>query len=225
MIFGRTFKRRTDAITVAMAPKHPTGIDVLDRMLDGGLPAGSVIAFTASPASQSELILYELTAARRTLYVTTQRSPESIHDAISRTRSRVGQPNIQGVPGDTPLDHVKDLVRMLPENSNLIIDPVDTLERIDDSRYINFLNSLQTHMINTGSLAFLHCLEGRRVPAARDVTEYVADVVFGLETTVKSDSVENRLTVPKFRGGRAMDEPIKLELRDTVAIDTSRDIA
>lgn len=208
-----------------MVRKLPTGIDVLDRMLDGGLPAGSVIAFTASPASQSELILYELTSSRRTLYLTTRRSPESIHDAFERTNARVGRPNIEDVPRDSPLDHVKDMVRMLPEQSNLIIDPVDPLEGVGSTRYTNFLNSLQTQMINTDSLAFLHCIEGRAVPDERDITEYVADVVFGLDTSVRGDAVENRLTVPKFRGGRAMDEPIKLELRDTVAIDTSRDIA
>jgi hypothetical protein len=53
----------------------------------------------------------------------------------------------------------------------------------------------------------------------------MADVVFDLETRVGSDTVENRLTVPKFRGGRALPEVIKLELEDGVDIDTSRDIA
>lgn len=208
-----------------MAKKLPTGIGVLDRMLDGGIPGGSIVALTASPASQSELILYELTRARRTLYITTRRSPEAIHDAFERTETRVGKPNIQGVPGDAPLDHVKDMIRTLPEESNLIIDPIDTLEQIGSRRFTAFLNGLQTQMINTGSIAFLHCIEGRAIPAERDITEYIADVIFGLDTTVTGDSVENRLAVPKFRGGRAMEEPIKLQLRDTVSIDTSRDIA
>ncbi len=203
----------------------PTGIGVLDRMLDGGIPEGSIVALTASPASQSELILYEMTNARRTLYVTTRRSPEAIRDAFERTNTEVGQPNIQGVPGDAPLDHVRDMVRTLPEGSNLIIDPIDTLEELGSNRYTAFLNGLQTQMINTGSIAFLHCIEGRAIPKQRDITEYVADVIFGLETRISGDSLENRLAVPKFRGGRAMDEPIKLELRDSVSIDTSRDIA
>lgn len=203
----------------------PTGIGVLDRMLDGGIPEGSIVALTASPASQSELILYEMTNARRTLYVTTRRSPEAIRDAFERTDTEVGQPNIQGVPGDAPLDHVRDMIRTLPEGSNLIIDPIDTLEELGSNRYTAFLNGLQTQMINTGSIAFLHCIEGRAISKQRDITEYVADVIFGLETRISGDSLENRLAVPKFRGGRAMDEPIKLELRDSVSIDTSRDIA
>lgn len=224
--FGTMFLPQNSGRDVgAMVEKLPTGIGVLDRMLEGGIPEGSVIALTASPTSQSELILFELTAARRTLYITTRRSQEAIHDAFERTNTHVGQPNIQSVPGDAPLDHVKDLIRTLPDGSNLIIDPIDPLEQLGTARYTAFLNSLQTQMINTGSLAFLHCIEGRAIPAERDITEYVADVIFGLDTTVSGDSVDNRLAVPKFRGGRAMDEPIKLELRDTVSIDTSRDIA
>ncbi len=208
-----------------MAGRLPTGIDVLDRMLDGGIPAGSVIAFKAQPSSQSELLLYELTAARRTLYLSSKRSSAAIRDALERANTRVGNPNIQEIEPDTPLDHANHHVRALPEECNLIIDPMDPLEASETTRYQNFLNNLQTHMINTESLAFLHCLEGRSVPAERDTTEYVADVVFDLETTIRGDSIVNRLSVPKFRGGRALDEPIKLELSERVSVDTSRDIA
>ena len=208
-----------------MVRKLPTGIDVLDRMLEGGIPTGSVVVLTANPASQVELILYELTAARRTLYLTTMRSEAAVQDALDRVNTRVGQPNIQGLAADAPLDHANQQIRMLPEESNLIIDPLDPLEEAPRARYQHFLNTLQTHMINTESVAFLHATSGRREPDQRDTTEYMADVVFQLETSVRGDAVVNRLTVPKFRGGRAMDEPIKLELRERVSIDTSRDIA
>lgn len=208
-----------------MASKLPTGIDVLDRMLEGGIPAGSVVAFTADPASQAELILYELTAARRTLYLSTLRSAEAVRDGLDRSGTRVGNPNIQSLPGDAPLDHAYEQIRTLPEMSNLIIDPIDPLERASPERFRHFMNGLQTQMVNTESIAVLHGMTGRDTPDTRDVTEYMADVVFDLDTSVRGDSVVNRLTVPKFRGGRAMDEPIKLELRERVSIDTSRDIA
>ena len=53
----------------------------------------------------------------------------------------------------------------------------------------------------------------------------MADAVFDLETSVRGTDLVTRLSVPKFRGGSALTETIKLELTDTVAVDTSRDIA
>lgn len=203
----------------------PTGIDVLDRMLGGGIPPGSVVAISAKPASQSELILYELTAARPTLYLSTIRSRASVADAIDSARTRVGDPHIQDLGMDAPLDHAHRQIQALPEGATLIIDPVDPLESVGKPRYGHFLNELNTQMKNTGGVAYLHAIEGRATPEQRDLTEYMADVVFRLETELRGDNLENRLAVPKFRGGPAMDEPIKLELRDRVSIDTSRDIA
>jgi len=209
-----------------MAGRLETGIDVLDRKLNGGLPPGSMVAFTASPASQSELLLYELTAARGTLYLTTERSDQAVRDAIDATPAEVGDPTVRDISGSEPLDQANRLIRALPEGANLVIDPMNVLERREPTRYRNFLNELQTHMVNTGSIAVLHCLDGATdAPRNRDTTQHMADVVFDLETRTNGTDMENRLSVPKFRGGRALTETIKLELADQVAIDTSRDIA
>ncbi|UIO98861.1 transcriptional regulator [Halobaculum sp. CBA1158] len=208
-----------------MAERLPTGIEVLDRRLDGGIPAGSIVLFSADPASQSELLLYELTAARATLYLTTLRSDQAVSDALDRTRSRVGDPTVRDVGGDAPLDAANRLVGALPEGANLVIDALDPLERSERARYRRFLSELQTAMVNTGSVAFLHAMKGGDEPANRAVTEHVADVVWDLDTQIRGSDVVNRLAIPKFRGGRALDETVKLKLEERVAIDTSRDIA
>jgi KaiC/GvpD/RAD55 family RecA-like ATPase len=202
-----------------------TGIDVLDRELNGGIPAGSVVALLAPPASQAELLLYELTVPRRTLYLTTERSMEAVRDAFDRTAAPTGSPDVRHVDGEAPLDTANRLVEALPEGATLIVDPADVLERQTPARYRRFLNALQTAVVNTGGLAVLHCLDGTDPPAQRDTTLYMADVVFSLDTRIGGESVENRLAVPKFRGGSALQETIKLELAERVMIDTSRDIA
>jgi KaiC/GvpD/RAD55 family RecA-like ATPase len=208
-----------------MAGRLPTGISVLDREIEGGLPAGSIVFLKADPASQSELFLYELTNARPTLYLTTVRSDQAVEDAISRAKTRTGSPTVRDVGGDAPLDRANRLVGTIPEESTLIVDIVDALERSDRGRYRRFLNELQTTMVNTGGVAILHGMKGDNTPDHRDVTEHVADVVFDLRTNVSTAEIENRLVIPKFRGGRALREPIKLQLAEEVRIDTSRDIA
>jgi len=209
-----------------MANPLPTGIDVLDRKLGGGLPAGSMVALTADPASQAELFLYELTATRGTLWLSMDRSAEAVRDSIENTPARTGDPTVRHISGEAPLDNAGKLVSALPETSNLIVDPLDVLESQEPpSRFRSFMNDLQNHVVNTGSLGILHCLEGRSVPPLRDTTEHFADVVFHLQTNIKGDEVENKLAIPKFRGGRAPSDIIKLDLVERVSIDTSRDIA
>jgi len=202
-----------------------TGIPVLDRQLDGGFPAGSIVLLSAPPASQSELFLYDFTAPRRTLYLTTLRSEESVHDSFVDTTSHVTVPKIMELGADAPLDEANQLIGMLPEESTLIIDALNPLEEQDHNRYRFFLNQLQRHLQNTDSVAILHALSGQYIPESRDMTEYMADIVFDLQTTVRGNEVINKLAVPKFRGGRALEDTVKLKLTEAVTIDTSRDIA
>ncbi len=209
-----------------MTDRLRTGIDVLDRKLDGGIPAGSMVALSASPASQAELFLYELTATRGTLWLSLNRTAEAVTDSIENTPTETGDPTVRHISGEAPLDNASKLISALPETSNLIVDPLDVLESQEPpSRFRSFMNDLQNHIFNTNSLAIMHCLEGRDVPPLRDTTEHFADVVFHLETSISGDEVENRMSIPKFRGGRAPSDTIKLDLVEEVSIDTSRDIA
>ncbi len=202
-----------------------TGIEVLDRKLDGGLPPGYVVAFTAEPASQSELLLYELTAARGTLYVTTERSTDAVRYAVDQSPSAVGNPTVRHVAGDDPLVEARRLIDALPDGANLIVDTMDVLERTDVDDYVAFLNDLKVRMLETGSIAVLHCLKGDSEPANRSRTFHAADAVFDLRTAVSGTDLENVLAIPKYRQGGQPTETIKLELTEEVAIDTSRDIA
>jgi len=209
-----------------MVSRLQTGIDVLDRKLGGGIPEGSIVALEAAPASQAELFLYEITATRGTLFLSLDRTAEAVSNSIDQSPTMTGDPTVRHISGEAPLDNAGKLISALPESSNLIVDPLDVLEEQEPpSRFRSFMNDLQNHIVNTGSLAWLHCLNGRSVPPVRDSTEHFADVVFRLDTRVAGDQVENQLAIPKFRGGRAPTDVIKLNLSEEVSIDTSRDIA
>ncbi|MFW5938745.1 MAG: RAD55 family ATPase [Halanaeroarchaeum sp.] len=208
-----------------MPERVSTGVEVLDRELAGGLPKGSIVAFQAPPASQGELLLYELTRPRPTLYLTTDRTEDAVADAFRNTRAPTGSPDIRYVSGEDPIDAVRRAFRSAGEETTVIVDPVDGLERTTRSRYETVLNELANHMENTGSIAILHCLSGSNTPTLRETTQHMADVVLDLRTEVKSGVIENRLAVTKFRGGRVPPETIKLDLTERVRVDTSRDIA
>lgn len=201
------------------------GVTALDRQLDGGLPPGSVVAYSAPAASQSELLLYELTRTRTTLYLSTDRSEDAVADALEKATCPTGSPEIRFVPGDAPLENARRMIRSVGEETNVIVDTCDLLERADRGRYQRFLNEVSNHMQNTGSLAVFHCMERNDGPPLRATTQHMADVVFELDRRHNGSEIETRLSVPKFRGGRALTETIKLELEERVRVDTSRDIA
>jgi KaiC/GvpD/RAD55 family RecA-like ATPase len=208
-----------------MPERLSTGVDVLDRELGGGVPAGTVVAYEAPPASQGELLLYELTRPRPTLYLTTDRTEQAVRDAFEATNAPTGDPEFGYIPGADSLENARRAFRSVPEQSTVIIDPADALERADRSRYENFLNELGNHMRNVGGVAILHCLDTDHETPLRGTTQHMADVVFDLSVREEGGEVETRLSVPKFRGGSALEAPIKLNLAERVQVDTSRDIA
>lgn len=207
-----------------MKTRLSTGIGVLDRELGGGIPEGSMVAFVAPAASQSELFLHELTTARKTLYLTADRTEDAVRDALESSNAPTGDPRIRFVAGDSPLDNARRLFRTAGEGAGLIIDPINPLETVEVARYRKFLNDLGNHLQNTGGLGVLHCL-GDRETETRTVTEHMADIVFKLYVDRSGTDLDAQLGVLKYRGGRAPEETIKLDLEEQVQIDTSRDIA
>ncbi|GGN92559.1 MULTISPECIES: RAD55 family ATPase [Haloarcula] len=201
-----------------------TGIDVLDRKLNGGVPPGSLALLSADPASQSEQFLYELTTPRRTVYVTTARSQRAIRVAMENAGGTLDTTDVYAI-GERPLKETYQVIRDSPAQSTIVVDTVDMLETGNTQEFLHFLNDVRDELSEKGSFAVMHGLDGRQVPVQRDVTEYLADIIFELSTEVRGESIENRLIVPKFRGGAPFDETVKLELTQEVAIDTSRDIA
>lgn len=205
--------------------KLETGIDILDRQLDGGIPSGSIVALVAPPSSNAELLLYQLTSPRRSLYLTTVRSAAGVRDGLRMTDAPTGDPTVRELTGAEVLDQANRAIGRLSEEMTLVIDPLDPIEDRELSRFVTFMNDLQNHLQNTGGFGVLHCLDDGNDPANRRYTLHAADVVFDLQVEVRGTSVVNRLTIPKNRGGKPIPVEIKLELIDEVAVDMSRDIA
>ncbi|WP_144799136.1 RAD55 family ATPase [Halorubrum depositum] len=205
----------------------PTGISVLDREFGGGIPSGSVVALKADPASQSELILDRFARVRECRYLTTVRSVDAVEANLTLAdgEDEDDRTVVRDAGGEDPFSAALDAAAELPDGGTVVVDSVEPLEARDRGEYGAFLEDLRRHVDDVDGLAVLHALKGEGPDRNRVVTEQVADVVFDLRTTVTGTEIANRLVVPKFRGGAALEEPLKLKLTDSVSVDTSRDIA
>lgn len=194
----------------------PTGIDRLDRRLGGGLAPGSIVALTGEPASQSEQFLYGATAPRGTLYLSTERTAANVSRAIESSSVESGNPTIRHLSGSEPLEDAATMIDKLPDGATLVVDLVDALERHDRLAYVTFLNELKERMVETGSIAFLHCLDGADRPDNRSTTVHAVDAVFDLQMAVSGigTDVEHYLSIPKFRHDSAFTETIELDFEE-----------
>lgn len=202
-----------------------TGIESLDRKLDGGFPTGSIVAIAARPEGQSELVLGEFIDGQTVTYLTVERDPDTIaryHDACDISCDEI---EVHRLDSDDPLADAQRHLDDLTEPTIVVFDPIRSLERQPEPSYTEFLHELSDYVIETDSIAYLHCIEGNESAGQHDLTMYLADVVILLETDTSGDRVETTLCIPKLRGGDALEDVIKLDLSGEVDIDVTRKIA
>lgn len=175
-----------------------TGVEPLDRCLDGGLVPGSIAAVVGEPDGHAETLLHRLTTTRGTLYLSTDRPAGLVRAALSAGGEPTGSPAVRTVGAD-PLEDATELLADLPSGANLVVDPADVLEALDRDAYLEFLWTLKERMLETDGVAVLHCIEGEHQPANRQVTERVADAVIEMSGVRDGTALEGHATVRKFR--------------------------
>lgn len=205
-----------------MTDRLSTGSEVLDRYLESGLPPGTLVALTAPPDTQSELFLQALAGERQTFYLSAVRPTEEVVETLDLHHSELTV--LQKDPEAFLTEPEASLEQIEPQ-SNVIIDPVNGFEAGPRGQYVGFLNALKEYLRTTESVGLLHCIDAESNPILRSLTLNRADLVWRLHLTLTTLTVDTRLIISKFRGGKAVREPIKLRLTDNVQIDTSRDIA
>jgi len=231
------------------AEQISTGNQILDRRLAGGLYTGSLLAIRTSPASQSEAILYTLMKERPTLYISTVRRQDAIERDLERIATaemdfevaavgkqlKMDSEMVKKITGSRSLtagygqqsdilDEVYELLQSLDAGANVIIDPVNTLERFDDEeKYRTVLNELKERVMEVGGLGVLHCISHDGAPMHRETTLTIADTVWTLEHISRAQEKYN-LTVSKNRGEPVAREKLELFLDRYVQIDDTRNV-
>lgn len=193
----------------------PTGMPELDRKLHGGVPPGSLVAFTAPPDTQAELFLEQVARSNESRYVTTLRDGATVADRLPEATVTAATDDDLLADPDGSLE--------VPEGGCLVVDAVTGLERTEDE-YRRFLEVAADRCRSADGVVLLHAHDVERNPSQRWLTLARADVTMRLSLVVNPLAVETRLAVTKNRHGAALTEPLKLRFTDHVSIDSSRDI-
>lgn len=72
-----------------------TGIDKLDRLLEGGIPNGFTTVVLGSPGSSIEILVKQIASAGKSLYISTEETKDEICETLRRFRWP--EPNIEFV--------------------------------------------------------------------------------------------------------------------------------
>lgn len=236
-------------------PVRSTGIDILDRVLDGGLPAGSVVLMSVDPRSMAEAFLYQFSAVRKTHYFATSRRPAHIAQNITDMNFDTENVSFVDVYSQYYLDAygeqaegVGDLLkdreiidfteRQLkgirdghsdkPDTEfNLIFDNFSFFLQLNapPARLLRLMNQVYEISKQTKALTYLYLLRGSHPESLQNDIMNVCDAIFHIDSERVGEKITHKLTIPKIRGRPSSTVILRFKVADGIRIDTSRDIA
>ena len=248
-----TIKQPIDAGVVAHAPViKSTGIAVLDRNLEGGLPAGSVVYMSVDSKSMSEVFLYQFTQARKTYYTVTGRRPRYVAWDVQNMGYDISNIEFIDVYSEYYITAQGDLVdnvgneyvdKQITEfminnlqdiqieeelgDINIIVDTISFFLglNINTGEIKKLMNVIYETTKETNGLTYLYGLKETHDHSLENQVINSCDAVFDVELYRGSDEVTSRLTIPKIRGRSPVTDMLKFRIGDGIQIDTSTDIA
>ena len=226
----------------------PTGMNLLDRTLNGGIPKGSLVYFSADPKAQPEVFLFEFTTPRKTYYFTTNHDPVHIcrhmaelnfssdqiefidvHDEYYNNIYISSQDNAEADRRviefiDSRLDEIysnsTESFTIIFDNFSFLIDL-----GVDITILKRLLDKVYDLVIDRDSTCILMMIKGVHPERIENIFQTYCDTIFNIESDMKGDKISNKLSIPKIRGMAPVTEYIRFKIIDRVYIDTSRDIA
>ncbi len=235
-------------LTVTSPGNRSTGIDILDKKLDGGLPEGSLVCIYANPISMPEVFLYQFATVVKTYYFTTSRPAEYVKDNIVNLglsadkvefidvfsqyyMNDYGQFVVVDAYRDKEVFDFMDrhLNRILEtkEKYNVIIDTFSFFLRLDVPIGMKewLINKLYVHSKQSNNIYYIYMMKNVHPPDIVNMVLDISDVIFDIDTERLGDRMSSKLAIPKIRNKTPMLETFKFYISEGVQIDTSRDIA
>jgi len=227
----------------------PTGIVLLDRRLDGGLPAGSFVCVYANPLAMPEAFLYQFATVLKTYYFTTSRPAKFVKQDMEKLRldtsfvtfvdvyeqyylNEYGQFIVEDRYRDKEIfDYVDDrLSRIAEEESgeyNVIIDSLSFFLNLNTDWGLKdwLINKLYTLAKEKGVVVYCHLIKNLHPVDVVNKVLDISDVVFDIEVERVGERLVSKFAVPKLRGKRPVTEYFRFYVEEGIQVDTSRDIA
>ncbi len=245
-------KQEPDQVVEDIFHMISTGILALDRILGGGLPAGSLTYFSADPRSMSEVFLYQFTQSRKTYYFTTSRKPRFVLNDVIKLgfdptniifvdiyseyyctvcgdkSDNVGNEFIDAKIIDFTEFNLRNIANdSSGEEVNIIFDSFSFFMEltVNKGHIKQLVNVLYETTKDLGCLTYLYGLNNTNAQDIEGFTFNVCDVIFESMLEKGADKVACKLAIPKIRGMIPSAEIIKFKISEGIQIDTSRDIA
>jgi KaiC/GvpD/RAD55 family RecA-like ATPase len=232
---------------IAQIKTKPTGIHLLDKRLDGGLPEGSLVCVYANPISMPEAFLYQFTTERKTYYVNTSRPAQYIQQNITSMGFSVERIQFIDVFTQYYLNEYGQFVLEDKYRDKEIFDFIDhQLNEINDDGDYNVIfdsisffmklevsNGLKEWLVNklyilskeTRNLFYIYLMKGVHPIDIVNMVVDICDVILDIDSERLGDRITSRLSIPKIRNKPPMMETFKFFIGEGIQIDTSRDIA
>jgi KaiC/GvpD/RAD55 family RecA-like ATPase len=215
-----------------------TGIDLLDKNLDGGLPAGSFVCLYGDPASTPEAFLYQFSTERETYYVNTTRSPDSIRkdikdlhledDFITFIDVYSLNHSIQNGEDERIMNFVfEKLDEISNERINVIIDNLTFFMdlNVDERMKLSLLDALYRLSKKTDGLVIVYIIKDSIDEKTLKKVYDISDVIIEVMIEISGSRYVKKFGIPKIRGRTPLSDLFKFEVGEGVQLDTSRDIA
>jgi len=196
-----------------------------DERLGGGIPYGRILSFVATADPQSELLVKHLAAQHDCLYLSTLRPKweveEELRDFVQKSGATTGgtSVHIEQLTPDSRLDSARREVEKQDSPSIVVIDSANELEAMEKERYVYFMDDLKRKLWGTGNVGLFYCIEEEEPQVGRDVTLRRADLIWQLRADDELDEYRHQQVISKFRGGRALAEPLHLSITDEVVVE------
>jgi hypothetical protein len=204
-----------------------TGIETLDRKLDGGIPAGSLVAILVPPGVQHDPLLCAGAHERDSLVFTTIKDEPSMRKTFERSPYDAQIDDIVELDVEDAATVLPDRVEGLDEEEDFYLDVVDPVEeRLNEGVYIDLLNRVSERLDAANCLGYLYGYAGMETSSNRRYTLDLADFVIELGTIQQRSQLDYYLEIPKASGVTlpGPDRFLEIEVGRKVDIDETRNI-